>query len=134
MATLDQIKPDGPILLDAAQHDLDRAGMVVGLNGANTITLEDEDVTTFLRWAADHWRPEFERDLQSLATHKDYGDLLTTEQPLVVFREDLCVRAIPRSDEKIAELMDRLRLGMREWREAGADTVVISGCDGRLKS
>jgi len=89
MATLAQIKPDGPILLDPAQHDLDRPGVQVGAEGADTIRLDGAQAETFLRWVRVHWAPEFERDLQGLCVHEDLGGLLTTFVPFVTLREDL---------------------------------------------
>ena len=131
MATLAQIKPDGPILLDPAQHDLDRPGVQVGAEGADTIRLDGAQAETFLRWVRVHWAPEFERDLQGLCVHEDLGGLLTTFVPFVTFREDLCCRTAPRKDAELAGLLDALRADTRAWRSAGVDTVSISGCDNR---
>lgn len=131
MATLAHIKPDGPILLDPAQHDLDRPGVQVGVEGADTIRLDGAQAEAFLRWVRGHWAPEFERDLQSLCIHEDLGGLLTTFVAFVTFREDLCCRAAPRKDAELAGLLDALRKDTQAWRAAGVDTVSISGCDDR---
>lgn len=133
MATIDQIKSGSPVILDPAQHDLDRLVMLRTMESPTPITLQGEEAETFLRWAKEHWRAEFEQDLQGLCRHVEYGDLLTTSLPLVTFREDLCARAVPRQDEEMATLMDRLRQALREWRSSGVDTVCISGCDARPK-
>lgn len=134
MATIDQIKPDSPVIIDPAKHDLDRLGLMAGVEGTESITLHGEDATNFLSWVREYWRAEFEEDLQGLSTHVDHGDLLTTWVPLVTFREDLCARAAPRQEPALASLLDTLRQLLREWRSAGVDTVMISGRDARRDS
>jgi hypothetical protein len=131
MASISDINPFSPIILDPAQFVLDRPNVTVCMDTVGSIRLDGERAETFIFWVRKHWREDFEKDLQGLATDVDLGDLLTTWIPLVTLREDLCCRTLPRENQLVAELLDELRTLTREWRAAGVDTVFISGKDAR---
>lgn len=126
--TMARISAVEQILIDPYQYDLDGDGRHLRpVDAVESIVLSGVDVATFLRWVNDYWRDLFEQDLQCLAQDGEGRRLLTSCLPLVTLQHDLCTRAAPREDATIAELLDRLRAGMRNWREHCVDTVSISG-------
>ncbi|HDR9068180.1 TPA: hypothetical protein QDA90_003488 [Burkholderia vietnamiensis] len=127
MSTLDAIDTDKPLTLTGYQHDLD-AALTAPVGSLSQISLVGEDAERLLAWAAQpSWRSEFETDLQCIAQDSAGQPLLTTWIPLVTFREDFCAGGRHIQDGATQALMDRLRIEMRGWRDAGADTVDISG-------
>jgi hypothetical protein len=98
------------------------------MEGIQDILLEAEDAETFYRWVANYWQSEFERDLQNLCESPIHGALLSTWMPLVTFREGICCRGLPKQEDAISALMERLRVLTREWRAAGVDTVYFHAC------
>lgn len=125
MATLEKIDRQQPLDITPYQHDLDRPSLNF-CDGASGVVLTGQDVALFLAWAA-RWRPELEKDLQSIAQDSDGNALLTTWMPLVTFRESFCAGGRHEQDAATRGLMERLRSDLREWRGLGVDTVDISG-------
>lgn len=128
MSSIAHLSPAGPLFFDPAQFDLDRPGHLAVVSGLKPVVLEGDEAQAFLHWAAGRWKSAFERDLQKLCRHESWGDLLTTTLPLVSFREHYCTMALA-DDPEGSALLGRLRDETRGWREAGVDTVIISGAE-----
>ena len=128
MTSIKQIDLTRPLVIESAQYKLDESGVVMGVPGTQDIVLTGEDAATFYAWVVSYWQPEFEGNLQSLCSDAVHGPTLTTWMPLVTFREEICCRGLPKQDEAISALMERLRELTREWRAAGVDTVYFHSC------
>ncbi|TES61107.1 hypothetical protein E2P84_43840 [Burkholderia cepacia] len=127
MSTLEEICTDKPVTLTAYRHDLDLP-LTVPVAPLSQISLIGDDASRFLAWAAQPgWRSAFETDLQCIAQDGAGQPLLTTWMPLITFRESFCAGGRQLQDNETRSLMTRLRAEMRAWREAGADTVDVSG-------
>jgi hypothetical protein len=126
--SLDQLDNMLPLTIDPYQCDLDRVSMRI-VEGLAPIVLAGDDVKVFLAWVAGPpWQEKFEEDLQSLANDGEGRELLTTCVPLVTFRESFCAGGRHMQDIPTQVLMESLRAQTRSWRDAGVDTVVVSGC------
>lgn len=128
MAKLAWLDLEGPVLIDPFRSDLDRR-VAKPVEGQGAVELFGEEARSFYKWVQNFWLDEFEHDLQSLATHALHGDLLTSGFPLDAFLEDLCCRNERGTDQSVDTLVDMLSEHTRAWREAGADTIYISGRD-----
>lgn len=127
MARLEDIDQSLPVDLYPYQRDLDAPIMRI-VESVEPIILEGDDVVSFMAWATHtSWRTKFEEDMQSVANDAEGRKLLTTWLPLVTFREEFCCGGRHMQDQSMETLMERLRAATRSWREAGVDTVDISG-------
>ena len=127
-ANIEDIDLTKPVYLTNVTHDLDRPMLRV-VESSTSISLPGEEGLLFIDWVKQtRWRSLIEADLQCLSQDGETGEpLLTTEIPLVVFREQLCAGGRHMQDARTADLFDRLRSLTRNWREAGGDTVTIAG-------
>ena len=129
--SLKQIDVRLPLDICPTQYDLD-VPVTMSVDSVEPIILMGKDVALFLAWAQQEiWRAQLEMELQSVTNDSKGRKLYTTWIPLVTFRESFCVNGRQIQDPATQALMDRLRLASREWRDAGVDTVEVSGraCD-----
>ena len=129
--SLNQIDVRLPLDICPTQYDLD-VPVTMSVATVEPIILMGKDVALFLEWAQQEtWRAQLELELQSVTNDSKGRKLYTTWIPLVTFRENFCANGRQIQDPATQALMDRLRLASREWRDAGVDTVELSGraCD-----
>lgn len=156
MATIEQIKLDGPVTLIPAQNDFEFSAYLV--RGVQPIALNNEEAGVFLRWVKENWQAEFERDLYDQRQQKaneggsalvrwlkevwasgdkrprpalnheaDNDSLLTSSLPLGAFRGASAAPQGADSDAALEKLMNKIQSEMRHWQGISVDTVVISG-------
>lgn len=126
MGKIQRIDSSMPLTIDPFRRDLDKP-IMRGVENLQPVSVEGEDVGLFLDWMMQPpWRSLFETDLECIA-EREGRKLLSTTLPLATFRYGFCGGGRVAQDENTACLMDRIVAETRPWRDAGADTVVLSG-------
>ncbi|WP_338924586.1 hypothetical protein V0M98_33765 (plasmid) [Pseudomonas silesiensis] len=123
MAKLAQIDVTKTLIISSAHHRLIQRDVIAGVPEAKEIVLEGQDAATFYAWVGSYWQREFERNMNHQCNDDVHGPMLATWMTLVTFREEICCRGLPKQDEVISALMERLRALTCEWRASGVDTV-----------
>lgn len=119
-----------PIIIEAAQHDLELRDIRRPLRDLKCIVLKDGDAEAFGKWVKKVWQTDFESFLQvvgggSLKPTPEFNPpIMSTFLPLVTFRETIGW-LVPGDESDMGTIVQRLRLETRHWRDAGADVVYI---------
>lgn len=125
---IDYVDFSKPIIIEAAQHDLDLRDVRRPLRDLGCVVLKEGDAQVFGEWVKKVWQTDFESFLQVVGggslkrTPEFTPPIMSTFLPLVTFRET--IGWLVPSDE-ISAVVERLRLETKAWRDAGADVVYI---------